>query len=55
MIFARPPGYALSFIAETMMSTLHCAEGVSQPGVVPEDIALQTALSLLTEIERWIC
>jgi hypothetical protein len=32
-----------SLVAETTRSALHCAEGVSQPGVAPEDITLQAA------------
>ncbi|KAF8275074.1 18S rRNA biogenesis protein [Lactarius quietus] len=51
----KSPGYALSLVAETTTSALHCAEAVSQPGVAPEDIALQAARSLLTEIERGGC
>jgi RNA 3'-terminal phosphate cyclase-like protein len=51
----RSPGYALSLVAESTTATLHCAEAVSQPGVAPEDIALQAALSLLNEIERGGC
>lgn len=53
--FTRSPGYALSLVAETTTSALHCAEAVSQPGIAPEDIALQAARSLLTEIERGGC
>jgi RNA 3'-terminal phosphate cyclase-like protein len=53
--FPRSPGYALSLVAETTTSALHCAEAVSQPGIAPEDIALQAARSLLTEIERGGC
>jgi RNA 3'-terminal phosphate cyclase-like protein len=53
--FDRSPGYALSLVAESTTGALHCAEAVSQPGVVPEDIALQAARSLLNEIERGGC
>jgi len=42
-------------VAESTTSSLHCAEAVSQPGVPPEDIALQAARALLTEIERGGC
>jgi RNA 3'-terminal phosphate cyclase-like protein len=42
----KSPGYALSLVAETTTSVLHCAEAVSQPGVAPEDVALQAARSL---------
>jgi len=51
----KSPGYALSLVAETTTSALHCAEAVSRPGVAPEDIALQAARSLLNEIERGGC
>ncbi|KAH8995404.1 18S rRNA biogenesis protein [Lactarius akahatsu] len=51
----KSPGYALSLVAETTTSALHCAEAVSQPGVAPEDIALQASRSLLSEIERGGC
>ena len=47
----RSPGYALSLVAETTTSALHCAEAVSCPGIV----ALQATRSLLSEIERGRC
>ena len=53
--FDRSPGYALSLVAESTTAALHCAEAVSQPGVAPEDIALQATRSLLNEIERGGC
>ena len=53
--FARSPGYALSLVAETTTSAIHCAEAVSQPGVAPEDIALHATRSLLSEIESGGC
>jgi RNA 3'-terminal phosphate cyclase-like protein len=55
MAFHRSPGYALSLVAESTTAALHCAEAVSQPGVAPEDIALQATRSLLNEIERGGC
>ncbi|KAH9975155.1 18S rRNA biogenesis protein [Russula compacta] len=51
----KSPGYALSLVAESTTSALHCAEAVSQPGVAPEDIALQATRSLLSEIESGGC
>ncbi|KAH9993754.1 18S rRNA biogenesis protein [Russula vinacea] len=51
----KSPGYALSLVAESTTAALHCAEAVSQPGVAPEDIALQATRSLLNEIERGGC
>jgi|SRR5712675_551666 len=53
--FDRSPGYALSLVAESTTSALHCAEAVSQPGVAPEDVALQAARLLLNEVERGGC
>jgi RNA 3'-terminal phosphate cyclase-like protein len=55
MAFGRSPGYALSLVAESTTAALHCAEAVSQPGVAPEEIALQATRSLLSEIERGGC
>jgi len=55
MALNRSPGYALSLVAESTTAALHCAEAVSQPGVAPEDIALQATRSLLNEIERGGC
>ena len=54
-VFDRSPGYALSLVAESTTAALHCAEVVSQPGVIPEDIAVQAARSLLNEIESGGC
>ncbi|KAI9508282.1 18S rRNA biogenesis protein [Russula earlei] len=51
----KSPGYALSLVAESTTSALHCAEAVSQPGIAPEDIALHATRSLLTEVERGGC
>lgn len=34
---------------------MHSAEAVSQPGVTPEDIALQASRALLSEINRGGC
>lgn len=34
---------------------MHCAEGISSPGDVPEDVARRTAQSLLTEIATRGC
>jgi RNA 3'-terminal phosphate cyclase-like protein len=51
----RSPGYALSLLAESTTSALHCSEAISQPGVAPEDIALQATRALLAEIDRGGC
>ena len=45
----------MTLVAESTTSVLHCSEAVSQPGVSPEDIALQAAQSLLVEIRRGGC
>ncbi|KAK7020517.1 18S rRNA biogenesis protein [Favolaschia claudopus] len=51
----KSPGYALSLLAESTTSALHCSEAVSQPGVAPEDIALQASRALLSEIKAGGC
>lgn len=51
----RSPGYALSLLAESTTSAIHCSEAVSQPGVAPEDIALLATRSLLNEIKLGSC
>lgn len=52
---SRSPGYALSLLAESTTGAMHSAEAVSQPGVTPEDIALQASRALLSEINRGGC
>lgn len=51
----RSPGYALSLLAESTTSAIHCSEATSIAGVAPEDIALQATRSLLAEIHRGGC
>lgn len=51
----RSPGYALTLLAESTTSAIHCAEALSEPGVAPEDIALKATKALLSEIERGGC
>ncbi|KAL1669239.1 RNA 3'-terminal phosphate cyclase/enolpyruvate transferase [Schizophyllum commune] len=51
----KSPGYALSILAESTTGALHSAEAVSQPGVAPEDIALQATRALLSELESGGC
>ena len=53
--YPRSPGYALSLLAESTTSALFCSEAISQPGVAPEDIALQATRSLLSEISKGGC
>ncbi|KAK0538141.1 hypothetical protein OC842_001390 [Tilletia horrida] len=51
----KSPGFALSLVSTSTTGALHCVEGVSQPGSVPEDVALKTARSLLSEIATRGC
>ena len=51
----KSPGYALSLLAESTTGAIYSAETVSQPGVTPEDIALQASRALLSEIRRGGC
>ncbi|KIM87244.1 hypothetical protein PILCRDRAFT_305539 [Piloderma croceum F 1598] len=51
----KSPGYALSLLAESTTSAIHCSEAVSQPGVPPEDIALHATRALLDEIKQGGC
>jgi len=51
----RSPGYALSLVAESTTTAMHCSEAVSKPGAAPEDVALDAAHALLAEISRGGC
>ncbi|KAF8844489.1 18S rRNA biogenesis protein [Paxillus ammoniavirescens] len=51
----KSPGYALSLLAESTTSAIHCSEAVSQPGGNPEDVALLASRALLSEIQRGGC
>lgn len=51
----RSPGYALTLLAESTTSAMHCAETISEPGSAPEDIALQCSRALLSEIQKGGC
>ncbi|KAF9014008.1 RNA 3'-terminal phosphate cyclase/enolpyruvate transferase [Cyathus striatus] len=51
----KSPGYALSLMAESTTSALHCAEAMSEPGIAPEDIGLKATRALLAEVERGGC
>ncbi|EIM89848.1 18S rRNA biogenesis protein [Stereum hirsutum FP-91666 SS1] len=51
----KSPGYALTLLSESTTSALHCSEAVSQPGVAPEDVALQATHMLLREIRSGGC
>lgn len=55
MHLERSPGYALTLLSESTTSALHCSEAVSQPGVAPEDVALQATRTLLREIRSGGC
>ncbi|KAF8798189.1 18S rRNA biogenesis protein [Phlegmacium glaucopus] len=51
----KSPGYALTLLAESTTSAIHCAEAISEPGVAPEDIGLKATRALLTEVEKGGC
>ncbi|KAG6376358.1 RNA 3'-terminal phosphate cyclase/enolpyruvate transferase [Boletus reticuloceps] len=51
----KSPGYALSLLAESTTSAIHCAEAVAKPGGTPEDVALLASRALLSEIRRGGC
>jgi RNA 3'-terminal phosphate cyclase-like protein len=51
----RSPGYALTLLAESTTSGIHCAEAISEAGVAPEDIGLKATRALLAEIEKGGC
>ncbi|KAE8271522.1 hypothetical protein A4X09_0g803 [Tilletia walkeri] len=51
----KSPGFCLSLVSTSTTGALHCAEGISRPGSVPEDVALKTARSLLSEITTRGC
>ncbi|KAG9318696.1 18S rRNA biogenesis protein [Chiua virens] len=51
----KSPGYALSLLAESTTSAIHCAEAVAKPGCTPEDVALLASRALLSEIRRGGC
>lgn len=55
LILFRSPGYALSLLAESTTSTIHCAEAISQPGIAPEDVGLQATRALMEEIQLGGC
>jgi len=52
---SRSPGYALSLLAESTTSAIHCAEAISRPGVAPEEIGLLATQTLLEEIQLGGC
>ncbi|KAK0558009.1 hypothetical protein OC846_000001 [Tilletia horrida] len=51
----KSPGYCISLVSTSTTGALHCAECISQPGAVPEDIALKASRSLLAEISTRGC
>lgn len=53
--YRRSPGYALTLLAESTTSVIHCAEAVAKPGGTPEDVALLASRALLSEIRRGGC
>ncbi|KAG6898336.1 hypothetical protein C0992_009011 [Termitomyces sp. T32_za158] len=51
----KSPGYALSLLAESTTSAIHCAEATSKPGVPPEDVGLEAARALIAEVNLGGC
>ncbi|KAG6814502.1 hypothetical protein H0H92_000027 [Tricholoma furcatifolium] len=51
----KSPGYALSLLAESTTSAIHCAEAISKPGIAPEDIGLEAARALMAEVNSGGC
>lgn len=51
----RSPGYALSLLAESTTSVIHCAEAISRPGVAPENIGLEASRALMAEVNSGGC
>ncbi|KAG6918142.1 hypothetical protein DXG01_016331 [Tephrocybe rancida] len=51
----KSPGYALSLLAESTTSAIHCAEAISKAGVAPEDIGLEAARALMAEVNTGGC
>ncbi|GLB34856.1 putative RNA 3'-terminal phosphate cyclase (RTC), insert domain [Lyophyllum shimeji] len=51
----KSPGYALSLLAESTTSAIHCAEAISKPGVAPEDIGLEASRALMAEVNLGGC
>ncbi|KAL9715330.1 hypothetical protein Ac2012v2_001993 [Leucoagaricus gongylophorus] len=51
----KSPGYALSLLAESTTGAIHCSEAISRAGGVPEDVGLEAARALLSEIHRGGC
>ena len=53
-LWVRSPGYALTLLAESTTSAIYCAEAISEPGIVPEDIGLKATRALLGEVEKGV-
>jgi RNA 3'-terminal phosphate cyclase-like protein len=51
----KSPGYALTLLAESTTTAIHCSEAISEPGMAPEDVALVATRALLSEIEAGGC
>jgi RNA 3'-terminal phosphate cyclase-like protein len=49
------PGFAISLLAKTTTSAFYSAELAGGPGQAPEDIGLQAARMLLSEIRKGGC
>ncbi|KAG5730924.1 putative RNA 3'-terminal phosphate cyclase-like protein [Termitomyces sp. T112] len=51
----KSPGYALSLLAESTTSVIHCSEAISKPGIAPEDVGLEAARALMSEVNLGGC
>ncbi|WFC98687.1 hypothetical protein MYAM1_001419 [Malassezia yamatoensis] len=51
----KSPGFGMSLVATSTTDALHSAEATSTPGVTPEDIGLNAARQLLSEIQAGGC
>lgn len=51
----KSPGFGLSLVASSNTGSLHCSECISKPGQTPEEVAVDAAKMLLTEIATRGC
>lgn len=51
----KSPGFGLSLVASSNTGALHCSECISKPGQTPEEVAIEAARMLLTEIATMGC
>lgn len=51
----KSPGFSMSLVSTSTTGALHAAEATSAPGRTPEDVGLEAARALLTEISARGC